>query len=174
MKPPCASAEHVYRYLGRYTHRVAISNRRLLAVRDGRVVFRYKDYADNNRLKSMSLDVAEFIRRFLLHVLPSGFVRIRHYGLLASGNINGKLRQCLELLTAGRVTATTEQSAAPDTSAQAESTQLAEQSEETPDCGPRNYCPNCGQTMQRFSLQHVSARLIGAGLSSTNHTHDSS
>ncbi len=97
-KPPFAGAEHVYRYLGRYTHRVAISNGRLLSLQNDRVLFRYKDYADESRWKTMSLDVDEFMRRFLLHVLPKGLVRIRHYGLLAAGNVNTKLARCMQLL----------------------------------------------------------------------------
>ncbi len=97
-KPPFAGAEHVYRYLGRYTHRVAISNGRLLELKNDRVLFRYKDYADESRWKTMSLEVDEFMRRFLLHVLPKGLVRIRHYGLLAAGNVNTKLARCMQIL----------------------------------------------------------------------------
>ena len=70
-------------YLSRYTHRVAISNRRLLVLDNGRVSFAWKDYARGGALKRMTLDAHEFIRRFLLHVLPGGFQRIRHYGFLA-------------------------------------------------------------------------------------------
>jgi hypothetical protein len=97
-KRPFGGAEHVYRYLGRYTHRVAISNSRIVSFRDGRVRFRYKDYADGNRIKQMTLSAEEFIRRFLLHVLPNGFVRIRHYGLLASRNVATRLERCRQLL----------------------------------------------------------------------------
>lgn len=99
-KPPFGGAEQVYRYLGRYTHRVALSNSRLLKHADGRVTFRYKDYADGQRQKEMTLDAEEFIRRFLLHVLPKGFVRIRHYGLLAGRNVDTKLATCRQLLGA--------------------------------------------------------------------------
>jgi len=97
-KPPFAGVEHVYHYLGRYTHRVAISNSRLLDMRDGRVRFRYKDYSDGCRRKVMELDAEEFLRRFLLHVLPRRFVRIRHYGLLASRNVSTKLEASRQLL----------------------------------------------------------------------------
>jgi hypothetical protein len=79
-KPPFGGPEQVLKYLARYTHRVAISNRRLLSIEDGRVRFEYKDYADGNQVKVMELAATEFIRRFLLHILPSGFVRIRQYG----------------------------------------------------------------------------------------------
>jgi len=97
-KPPFGGPQQVYRYLGRYTHRVAISNSRLVSFHDGRVCFRYKDYADDNRIKQMTLSAEEFIRRFLLHVLPKGFVRIRHYGLLASRNVSTRLEHCRQLL----------------------------------------------------------------------------
>jgi hypothetical protein len=99
-KPPFGGAEQVYRYLSRYTHRVAISNGRLMALEADRVRFRYKDYADGCRSKQMSLAAEEFIRRFLLHVLPKGFVRIRHYGLLASRNVTPRLAVCRQLLHA--------------------------------------------------------------------------
>lgn len=97
-KPPFGGAAQVYRYLGRYTHRVAISNSRLIALQEDRVRFHYKDYADDGKTKQMSLSAEEFIRRFLLHVLPKGFVRIRHYGLLASPNVQTKLQRCQWLL----------------------------------------------------------------------------
>jgi hypothetical protein len=84
--------------LGRYTQRVALSNDRLLAVIDGRVHFRWRDYADGNRVKVMDLDADEFLRRFLLHVVPDGFVRIRHFGLLANRRRAAALAQCRALL----------------------------------------------------------------------------
>ena len=83
-KKPFGGPQQVLDYLGRYTHRVAISNNRLAALEEDRVSFRYKDYAHGNRRKMLTLDTGEFIRRFLLHVLPRGFMRIRHYGLLAN------------------------------------------------------------------------------------------
>jgi hypothetical protein len=98
-KPPFGGAEQVFNYLGRYTHRIAISNHRIVDVRDGKVSFTWKDYADECKKKIMTLDAVEFLRRYLLHVLPKGFVRIRHYGLCASSNVNTKLvvaRQILE------------------------------------------------------------------------------
>jgi len=98
-KPPFAGPEHVLAYLGRYTHRVALSNDRLVAVADGRVRFRWRDYADGDRVKLMELDIDEFLRRFLLHIVPDGFVRIRHFGLLANRRRAAALAQCRVLLT---------------------------------------------------------------------------
>lgn len=97
-KPPFHNAEMVMDYLGRYTHRVAISNERLVKLEDGRVTFRYRDGHDNDTIKLMTLDASEFIRRFLLHVLPDGFVKIRHYGILSNRNRKSKLTRCMKLL----------------------------------------------------------------------------
>jgi len=90
----------VLAYLARYTHRVAISNRRLIAIDETHVSFRWKDYRENGRSKSkvMCLTAGEFMRRFLLHVLPDGFHRIRHYGLFANGHRAEKLALCRTLL----------------------------------------------------------------------------
>jgi hypothetical protein len=85
VRAPFGGPEHVLKYLARYTHRVAISNGRLLELRDGQVTFRWRDSADHNTQKLMTIDAVEFIRRFLLHVLPPGFVKIRHFGFLANG-----------------------------------------------------------------------------------------
>jgi hypothetical protein len=98
VKPPFGGPEQVLKYLARYTHRVAISNRRLLSMEDGRVRFAYKDYADGNQSKVMTLEATEFIRRFLLHILPSGFVRIRQFGFLANRARGKKLALCRALL----------------------------------------------------------------------------
>jgi hypothetical protein len=98
-KPPFSDAERVIRYIGRYTHRVAISNRRIIGVKKGRVHFWYKEYgSDNISWREMSLKCMEFIRRFLLHVLPEGFHKIRHYGFLANGRCKRKLAWIRELL----------------------------------------------------------------------------
>jgi hypothetical protein len=97
-KRPFAGPMQVLEYLGRYTHRVAISNDRLLSLDDGLVRFRWKDYADAARVKVMEMEADEFIRRFLLHVVPNGFVRIRHFGLLANRTRQAKLARCRELL----------------------------------------------------------------------------
>ena len=83
-KRPFASPHSVVEYLGRYTHKIAISNHRILAMDDQKVTFRYKDYRHGGRKKQMSLNADEFIRRFALHILPRGFVRIRHFGFLSS------------------------------------------------------------------------------------------
>lgn len=99
-KPPFGGPKQVLEYLGRYTHRVAISNNRLREFSDGAVTFAWKDYHHESRNKIMRLDAHEFIRRFLLHVLPSGFQRIRHYGLLANRYREIKLNQCRDLLAA--------------------------------------------------------------------------
>jgi hypothetical protein len=90
-KRPFGGPEQVLAYLGRYTHRVAIANSRLLACEHGRVRFRWKDYRASNKPKVMTLDAEEFIRRFLLHVLPKGFRRIRHFGFLANACRAAKL-----------------------------------------------------------------------------------
>jgi hypothetical protein len=97
-KPPFGGPERVLKYLARYTHRVAISNHRLQALEDGRVRFAAKDYSDHGRTKTMTLDAVEFIRRFLLHVLPAGFVRIRQFGFLANRVRKQKLERCRVLL----------------------------------------------------------------------------
>ncbi len=99
-KPPFGGPEQVLKYLARYTHRVAISNSRLLALEQGRVTFRWKDYAAGSRVQPMTLSAVEFLRRFLLHVLPTGFVRIRHYGILANRHRQEKLALCRRLLHA--------------------------------------------------------------------------
>jgi hypothetical protein len=97
-KKPFGSAEQVVKYLGRYTHRIAISNKRILSENNGKVTFRWKDYRDGNKQKTMELSRVEFLRRFFLHVLPDGFVRIRYYGLLSNGRKTEKLKKCFELL----------------------------------------------------------------------------
>jgi hypothetical protein len=99
-KPPFGGPEQVLKYLARYTHRVAISNSRILSIADGKVTFLWKDYADDNKTKTMTLDAVEFIRRFLLHILPAGFVRIRQFGFLANRARREKLALCRALLGA--------------------------------------------------------------------------
>ena len=132
-KRPFAGPEAVLAYLSRYTHRVAISNSRLLALEEGRVTFRWKDYRakGRTRYKTMTLDAGEFLRRFLLHVLPGGFHRIRHYGLVANAGRKDKLAQIRTLLKVPVVTTPT----AP--------TQVA------PSASPQPHfvCRCCGATM---------------------------
>jgi hypothetical protein len=97
-KPPFGGPEQVLKYLARYTHRVAISNSRILSIEDGKVTFLWKDYADGDKTKTMTLGAVEFIRRFLLHILPAGFVRIRQFGFLANRARKEKLTLCRVLL----------------------------------------------------------------------------
>jgi hypothetical protein len=99
-KRPFGGPEETLAYLGRYTHRVAITNSRLINLEQGRVSFRWKDYRQGGETKLMTLNAEEFIRRFLLHALPDGFQRIRHYGLLANGHRAAKLELCRTLLAA--------------------------------------------------------------------------
>jgi Putative transposase/Transposase zinc-binding domain len=97
-KRPFAGPQQVLDYVGRYTHRVAISHNRLIDIDNGRVPFHWKDYRDNSKIKVMDLDADEFIRRFLLHVLPEGFQRIRYHGFLANRDRRKKLTLCRQLL----------------------------------------------------------------------------
>jgi len=126
-KRPFGGPEHVLRYLGRYTHRVAISNHRLISFADGKVTFRWRDSAHHNEQKLLSLSVDEFLRRFLLHVLPKGFVRIRNFGFLANRKRATTLPLCFQLL-----------GAAPQTEQQVYT------------AGPNDlwFCPKCGGTMR--------------------------
>jgi hypothetical protein len=133
-KPPFGGPEQVLKYLARYTHRVAISNDRLLRLADGQVTFRWKNYAARGRLQTMTLSADEFLRRFLLHVLPHGFMRIRHYGFLANRHRHSRLALCRQLLQAGKpVTPTVDGPGEADLSAARGSSDL----------GPR--CPQCKQ-----------------------------
>jgi hypothetical protein len=133
-KPPFHSPEHALRYLGNYTHRVAISNHRLIALSDGGVTFRWRDSAHGNKKRRMTLPVDEFLRRFLLHLLPRGFVRIRSFGFLANRHRARLLPLCFRLL--GKV----------HTSPVAASTDR--------DHSPWN-CPACGARMH--IIEHLTA-----------------
>lgn len=97
-KRPFGGPEQVLEYLGRYTHRVAISNNRIQRIENGRVFFTFKDYRDGDKVKETSLEVFEFIRRFLQHVLPQEFFKIRYYGILSSRNKKNKLEKCRQIL----------------------------------------------------------------------------
>ena len=143
-KQPFAGPEQVLRYLSRYTHRVAISDHRLVEVTDEGVTFTWKDYSDGAQVKLMTLSPAEFMRRFLLHVLPEGFQRIRHYGFLANGNRQAKLGRIRELLPAAPqqqvVPATQDAATAP---LEPECASAASTDEEW-----RPTCPECGGVME--------------------------
>ena len=145
-KRPFGGADHVFRYLGRYSHRVAITNRRLVDMDDDHVRFRYKDYANSSRYKTMNLSVDEFIRRFLLHVLPKRFVRIRHYGLMASRHALTRLAHCRELLQATNCTDKSNDAHPPAIDADP----LQPQTPAEPDAIA---CPRCGGKLMRYELQ---------------------
>jgi hypothetical protein len=143
-KPPFGSAEKVFRYLGGYTHRVAISNHRIVAIKDGRVTFTIKDYKDGARKKIMTLDRVEFLRRFLLHVLPKRFVRIRHYGLCASRSVNTKLATAHRLLEPGPLAESTSHVATPAVESSSWWERLRDQTGMDVMA-----CPHCGQRLVR-------------------------
>jgi len=140
-KPPFGGPEYVLQYLGRYTHRVAISNHRLVALADGQVTFRWRDSADHNRQKVMTVSRDEFLRRFLLHLLPKGFVRIRHFGFLANRSRAALLPRCLAALHATPPTNESQTAATPT--------------------HPLWRCPNCGRPMaviERFTAAQLQLR----------------
>lgn len=97
VKRPFDNADAIIEYLARYTHKIAITNSRIFKVEDGKVFFKYKDYKDNSKTKIMSLEAVEFIRRFLMHILPVKFIKIRYYGICANRNKNTKLKLCQKL-----------------------------------------------------------------------------
>lgn len=97
IKKPFTSPQTLIKYIARYIHRIAISNKRILKIENGNVTFSYKDYADNNKIKTMTITAVEFIRRFLLHILPDGFMRIRQYGFLSNAVKKNKLERIREL-----------------------------------------------------------------------------
>jgi len=130
LKRPFGGPEYVLHYLGRYTHRVAISNHRLVSLTDGQITFRWRDSAHNNEQKLLTLSLDEFLRRFLLHVLPKGFVRIRNFGFLANRRRATLLPLCFQLL-----------SSAPQPQAE----QYASPTEDRPDLWR---CPKCGGPMK--------------------------
>jgi hypothetical protein len=130
-KRPFGGPEQVLKYLARYTHRVAISNSRLLKLEHGTVTFGYKDYAQANRQKTMQLSAEEFLRRFVQHVLPRGFVKLRHYGLLANRDRDQRLDLCRKLLLPVNAATT---GAEPRAAATGNGI----------DPAPPPCCPNCG------------------------------
>jgi len=137
-KRPFAGPDQVLAYLARYTHRVAISNHRLVALSDGGVTFTWRDYRDAAKIKPMTLAADEFIRRFLLHVLPDGFQRIRHYGFLANGHRRNKLALIRGLIT-------TIPAAAEGASREGEQKQIKEPPEQ-------QRCPCCGGRMMIIEI----------------------
>ncbi len=144
-KPPFGGPEHVLQYLARYTHRVAISNHRLLNVADGEVTFRWKDYAHANKQQKMTVSGEEFLRRFLLHVSPKGFIRIRFFGFLAPPRRAQLLPLCQQLLTHSP-------SPTPAVSTPAESQPPISW-----------HCPRCGGIMKRIeklTAQQIPSRLV--------------
>jgi hypothetical protein len=139
-KRPFGGPEHVLHYLGRYTHRVAISNHRLVSLTDQKVTFRWRDSAHNNEQKLTTLSLDEFLRRFLLHVLPKGFVRIRHFGFLAHRRRATTLPLCFQLLG---------------------SAALATQEVSTASASDLWFCPKCGGAMaaiERFTSVQIQLR----------------
>jgi Putative transposase/Transposase zinc-binding domain len=146
-KRPFAGPEQVLRYLSRYTHRVAVSNHRLVDVADDRVTFTWKDYRHEARIACMTLATAEFIRRFLLHVLPDGFQRIRHYGFLANGCREAKLARIRQLLpTKPRLQASAADPGGDATMIKQENTQRLLTHDDGNAWEPT--CPQCGGSME--------------------------
>lgn len=154
-KPPFGGPKQVLKYLARYTHRVAVSNRRLLSLHNDQVTFRWKDYAHGGRQRRMTLSAVEFIRRFLLHVLPRGFVKIRHYGFMANRFRQAKRELCRRLL--GVADAAPAPTAAQDCSVN----EPISAREAAP---PRRRCPCCRdghlQIVERLPPQIGGPRLI--------------
>ena len=137
-KPPFGRPEQVLSYLGRYTHRVAIANSRLISVDGDRVAFRWQDYRHRGKTKVMTLDAHEFIRRFLLHTLPDGFHRIRHYGFLANGHRAARLDLCRRLLASPQH---------DDIGPEAESAAVIPER-----LGAAHRCPCCGEPMITLAI----------------------
>jgi hypothetical protein len=138
-KPAFGGPEHVVRYLGRYTHRIAISNHRLIAFDGDQVTFRWRDYARGNKQRLMTVSAEEFIRRFLVHVLPKGFVRIRHFGFMANAQRSASLELCRRLLRMVPLISSTDSPATPS----------------------GWFCPNCRGPMvvvERFTAEELLMR----------------
>jgi hypothetical protein len=148
-KRPFAGPQQVLDYVGRYTHRVAISNNRLLAIENDQVRFQWKDYRNGDQSKVMTLPSEEFIRRFLLHVLPDGFQRIRYYGFLANRNRQEKLAQCRRLLRM--------QVPIPQSTESQPDTGYRDRYEELTGCSLRQ-CPQCRQG--RMLIVQILPRLV--------------
>ncbi len=149
-KEPFGGPEVVLKYLARYTHRAAISNHRLLELEDGRVRFRWKDYAHGGRWRTMTLSALEFVRRLVMHVLPSGFVRIRHYGLLANRHRREELALCRELLGAAAA-------------GEAEDMEPTPRREGSDPVTPTRACPVCGSGRLVLIAELPAAEPVGVG-----------
>lgn len=139
-KPPFGGPEQVLAYLGRYTHRVAIANSRLTSLSDGKVRFTWKDYRQDGKTKMMTLEADEFIRRFLLHTLPDGFHRIRHYGFLANGSRGDNFALCRRLLDTA------------DRAAACEPTDNRTPGDHPLTAADFAICPDCGGIMRRIAV----------------------
>jgi hypothetical protein len=138
LRKPFGGPEHVLHYLARYTHRVAISNHRLISLQDGKVTFRWKDYAHGGKQRKMTLAAEEFIRRFLLHVLPKGLVRIRYYGWMANRYRKERTERCRALLAA-------------------EPLPIVSPAKEP----PTRRCPRCGGRVETVEVVQPRHRLLG-------------
>jgi hypothetical protein len=148
-KKPFRGPQHVLQYLARYTHRVAISSHRLLSFRDGQVTFRWKDYAHGNKQKRMTVSADEFLRRFLTHVLPRGFVRIRFFGFLSSRKRTHLVPICRSLI----------------------GTVLQDRTEPAPSVSRLFACPCCGGAMaiiRRFTAAELSLRVSRTALNDSS------
>jgi Putative transposase len=148
-KPAFGGPEQVVRYLGRYTHRIAISNHRLIAFDGDHVTFRWRDYARGNKQRLMTVSAEEFIRRFLVHVLPKGFVRIRHFGFMANANRFASLEQCRRLLSMALVISSTDVASAPS----------------------GRFCPNCRGLLtlvERFTAAQLMWKFVSECFSDTS------
>jgi Putative transposase/Transposase zinc-binding domain len=149
-KRPFGGPRQVLKYLARYTHRVAIANQRLVTLRQGRVTFRWKDYAHGGRQRMMTLAATEFIRRFLLHVLPRGFMKIRHYGFMANRGRTANRKLCRQLLKMPTVPA-----ASPNDDSRSNSA-------ETCDAERLRPCPHCCEGRLRI-VERFASQLRGSG-----------
>jgi hypothetical protein len=151
-KPPFGSPAHVLQYLARYTHRVAISNHRLVDVTDDTVSFRWKDYRHGSQIRTLTLDAVEFLRRFLVHVLPKRFVRIRYFGFLAARCRTPQLAQCRQALAAASAATPEPPPPAPSHSSWP--------------------CPRCGARMRL--IERLTARQLHLDALLTDVLHDTS
>ena len=148
-KPAFGGPEQVVRYLGRYTHRIAISNHRLIAFDGDHVTFRWRDYARGNKQRLMTVSAEEFIRRFLVHVLPKGFVRIRHFGFMANAHRFASLARCRRLLSMTPLISSTDVASAPS----------------------GWFCPNCRGPMmlvERFTAAQLMWKFVSECFSDTS------